>query len=157
MQPAYSGNKPEGARVLHSCKDWEIINNYVDSHKPALSWNSNACNPLVFIRFAFTSTTWKSAQSTSRQAKQMSLHMQHKGLIHAWEILLPILKMPLIQNVTQLLMVVFIGSPLKFQQKRKKEKKLSDENSDQGVWEGKPQRHKDRPFIFDFCLSQREF
>lgn len=44
--------------------------------------------------------------------------MQHKGLIHAEEILilLPILKMPLIQHITQPLMVVFIGSLLKFLQ-----------------------------------------
>lgn len=89
----------------------------------------------------------------------MSLHMQHKGLIHAWKILLPILEMPLIQNITQPLMVVFIGSPLKFLQafQIKKKKDLSDENSVQGVWEGKPQRHTDKPFIPGFCLSRREF
>lgn len=43
--------------------------------------------------------------------------MQHKELIHAREILLPILEMPLIQNITPyLLMLVFVGSPLKFPQ-----------------------------------------
>lgn len=42
--------------------------------------------------------------------------MQHKGLTHAWEILLPILEMPLIHNITQPLMVVFIGSVPNFLQ-----------------------------------------
>lgn len=66
----------------------------------------------LFIKSTFSRTAWKSVLSTSRRAKQMSLHMQHKGLIHAWEILLPIFEMPLIQNITQPLMVVFIGSPI---------------------------------------------
>lgn len=50
--------------------------------------------------------------------------MQHKELIHAWEILLPILEMPLIHNITQPLMVVFIGSPPKFLQAFPKKKKV---------------------------------
>lgn len=54
----------------------------------------------LFMKSAFEFTTWKSVLSASRRAKQMSLHMQHKELIHAWEILLPILEMPLIHNIT---------------------------------------------------------
>lgn len=46
----------------------------------------------LLITSTFTSTAWQSAPSIQARAKQMSLHMEHKGLIHAWEILLPILK-----------------------------------------------------------------
>lgn len=42
-------------------------------------------------------------------------------------------------------------------EKKKKREDLSDENSVQGVWEGKPQRRTDKPFIPSFCLSRRDF
>lgn len=46
---------------------------------------------------------------------------------------------------------------LKEEKKKKKPEDLSDENSVQGVWEGKPQRRTDKPFIPGFCLSRRDF
>ena len=51
-QPAYSGNKPVGAS-WDACKDCEIIDNYADSNKLALSWNSNACNPFLIHKLYF--------------------------------------------------------------------------------------------------------
>lgn len=64
----------------------------------------------------------------------------HKGLIHALEILLPILEMPLIQNIRQSLMVVFIGSLSTISAGLSNKNRKKDENSVQGVWEGKTQK-----------------